>query len=119
MRRNAGVLLVAGLALALLGCARDVVKTLQKDPELQSRVIGAIAGDSALTGQMIDRLLPDESSRRLLLEKVTANGDAMQALMVNIARDRTRLDGILALAVQDSSMREHVLTLVQGMRMGR
>jgi len=36
-----------------------------------------------------------------------------------VARDRTMLDGVINFAVQDSSTRDHVLSMFQGMQMAR
>jgi hypothetical protein len=39
-------------------------------------------------------------------------------MMAKMASNQTMVDGVLNLAVQDSTMREHVLTLFKGMQMG-
>ena len=52
-----------------------------------------------------------------MLDKVMANGAAVQAMMGTIARDQTMIDGILNLAVQDTVMRSHVMGVLQGINM--
>jgi hypothetical protein len=37
--------------------------------------------------------------------------------MMMVAQDRTRLDAVLGLAVQDSSTKDHVMTLLRGMQL--
>jgi len=44
-------------------------------------------------------------------------GEARQALLVDVARDRVLLDGVIQFAVQDTAMRGHILTLFKGMQM--
>ena len=39
-------------------------------------------------------------------------------MLSRVARDRTLMDGAINFGVQDSSMRDHVMTLVKGMEMG-
>lgn len=111
--------LAVTLALALLGagCAMDVPRLMKTDADLQSSILGAIAADSTMTGKMVDRLLGGEATREMLLRQVMSNGDAAQGLMMMVAQDQTRLDAVLGLAVQDSSMKAHVMTLLKGMQM--
>jgi hypothetical protein len=109
---------VAVLALALAaGCGGDMVKQLLSNPELQGKVMDAISANSGMAGQMVDRLLASDSTRTLVMDKMLANGGAAQAMMSAVAKDQTMMDGVIGLAVQDSSMRAHVLTLFKGMQM--
>jgi hypothetical protein len=111
--------LVAMMALALLGagCAMDVPRMMKADANVQSQVMSAIGADSTLAGRMVDQLLGGESTRKMLLDQVMANGDAAQGLMMMVAQDETRLDAVLGLAMQDSSTKAHVMTLLKGMQM--
>ena len=108
---------IAALAGALvLGCAGDVSKRLVSDAAFQASVMEAIGANPDLAGAMVDRLLAGET-RALVMERVLANGAAVQGLMTKVAQDQTILDGVINLAVQDSAMRAHVLTLFRGMQM--
>jgi hypothetical protein len=108
---------IAALGGALVvGCAGDVSKRLVSDAAFQSSVMEAIAANPDLAGTMLDRLLAGET-RALVMERVLANGGAVQGLMTRVAQDQTILDGVINLAVQDSAMRAHVLTLFKGMQM--
>jgi hypothetical protein len=118
MRRITLGLLMGVALVAMFGCGGDVVKTVTSDAALEARVMGAITADPAMTGRMVDQLLASEPARAVLLEKLMANGDAVQTVMTQFAKDETRIDGILSLAVQDSSMKAHVMTLLKGMQMG-
>jgi len=101
----------------LLGCSGDIGQMMASNPEMQARVSDAIVHNSQLAGPMIDKLLASDSSRTWVMDRVMANGPAMQSLMMNIATDPNMIDGVLGLAVQDSSMRSHVMTLLKGIQM--
>lgn len=107
------------LAMFAVGCSTDVAKQMGSSPEMQTQVMQAIAGNPDLAGKMVDHLLAADSTREALLERALSNGAAAQEIMREVARDATKLDGVIALAVQDSSMSEHVLTLLKGMEMAR
>lgn len=118
MRRIVLGTCVGGVMIALMGCGGDVVKTMSADPGLQSRIMNAITADPVMAGEMANQLLNNEPARKIVIEKLTANGDAMQAVMLEIAKDESRIDGVINLAVQDSAMRTHVMTLFKGMQIG-
>jgi hypothetical protein len=108
--------LLATLALAA-GCAVDVPRLMTQDADLQARVMEVVANDSTLARRMVERLLAGDSTRPLVVEGVLQEGESARLAMLAIARDRTRLDGVLSLAVQDTAMKGHVLTLFRGMQM--
>jgi hypothetical protein len=55
----------------------------------------------------------------MVLDKVLASGDMAQGIMGHMAKDQTMLDGVLSLAAQDSTMRAHVMGVLQGMKMAK
>lgn len=112
--RMAGITAVCGALI--VGCAGDVSKRLVSDVAFQTQVLDAFGGNPELAGMMVDRLLAGDT-RALVLDRVLANGPVVQDLMTKIAQDRTILDGVLNLAVQDTAMRAHVLALFKGMQM--
>ena len=116
MRRDR-VLFAAVLGIGLLGCAVDVPQLMKSDTALQTRVMETISADSTLAATMVDHLLQGDDTRDALLDRLLANGGAAQEVMMRVATDRTRLDGVISLAVQDSSTKDHVVTLVRGMQM--
>jgi hypothetical protein len=118
MRRHAPRIgLVLALTAIVAGCAMDVPRMMKTDATLQTQVMGAIGADSALAGRMVDQLLGGAPTRESLVHSVMNNGDAARAVMVMVAQDPSRLDAVLGLAVQDSTMKVHVLTLLKGMQM--
>src|SRR5687767_12794684 len=100
------------VALALVsGCAVDVPRLMRQDPDMQTRVMDVVVTDSTLARRMMERLLANEPTRRMLVEQVLQDGESARLTMLEIARDRTRLDGVLGLAVQDTAMKQHVLAV--------
>jgi hypothetical protein len=98
------------------GCAGDIAKRLTSDLALQSQVMGAIGANPELAGKMVDQLLAGDT-RDMVMDRVLGNGAVVQDLMTKIAQDRTILDGVLNLAVQDTAMKSHILALFTGMKM--
>jgi len=118
MRRHA-VRLALGVACGLfvIGCAMDVPHMVKTNPTLQDQVMATIAADSTLARKMADQLLAGDASRATLVKAVMAHADGAREVMVMVAEDRTRLDSVLGFAVQDSSTKQHVITLFKGMQM--
>jgi hypothetical protein len=113
-----GVMLVGALGLiAVFGCAGDVAKMITSNAEMRDQVMTTISSHSDLAGAMVDKLLASDSTRTMILSKLMGNSSAMQSMMMGISRDPTMVDGVLNLAVQDSSMKSHVMTLLKGMQM--
>ena len=117
-RMKGFLLLAAAAAMSLsgLGCG-DPVHRMLADPASRSKLFQAIGADSSLTRELSDRLLAEDGTRALLYERLLGMGEARQALLVDVARDRVLLDGVIQFAVQDSAMRGHILTLFKGMQM--
>ncbi|HYM81967.1 MAG TPA: hypothetical protein VEY91_11245 [Candidatus Limnocylindria bacterium] len=109
--------LVVVASCSALGCGgTDLPNEMMSNPEMQAAVFDRIATDRELAGRMVDKLMATDSTRTWVMDRLMT-GEGAQALMVRAARDRTMLDGILNLAVQDSSTRDHVMTLFRGMQM--
>ena len=116
MMRSLLLAAVGLLCFAGLGCG-DAVTRMLSDPNSRAKVMEAIAHDAALTREMADRLIAEDSTRAWVFERVLGSGEARQALLVSVARDPMLLDGVIQFAVQDSAMRTHMLTLFKGMQM--
>lgn len=116
MKRMLLLALVGLLGLAGFGCG-DPVHRMLADPASRAKVFEAIGADSAFTREAADRLLAEDPSRSLVFERLLGMGEARQALLVDVARDRVMLDGVIQFAVQDPAMRDHIHTLFKGMQM--
>jgi Tfp pilus assembly major pilin PilA len=113
--RKAGVAL--GVVIALVaGCAGDIAGELGRNVQVRERVMGAIAADSALAGEMTSRLLGSDRQRQHVIEIVLADDRAAQYVLARIGRIPTAVDYVLQAAASDSAGREHLLTLLKGMQ---
>jgi hypothetical protein len=113
------MMLVTGALVAAVGCSRDLKRVFQTNPQMRERVIEVVSTDSTLAAPVLDHMMQADSTQSFLLRRVLSNPRTVQALMMHMASDRTMVDGILNVAVQDSGMRDHVVTLIDGMRMLR
>jgi hypothetical protein len=116
-RRVAGlgpVLFALGIAA---GCGGDVSTMLSTHADLRDKVIGVFQGNTAMAGQMVDRLLAGDSSRTVVLDRLFASGPVVDSVIARIAKHPRLVDGVLDQAVRDTAMRTHVLTLIKGMEM--
>jgi len=118
MKRRALMMAVAVVgAVLVFGCGGDLGKVMTTNAEVKDKIMGTIAANSDLAGQMVDKLLGGDTTRTLVLDHLMGNGGAVQEIMARMAKDPTMVDGILNVAVQDSSMHNHVMTLLKGMQM--
>src|SRR5205809_7434389 len=117
MKRWHLVALVAALAATASGCG-DAIHRMLSNQTTRTQLLEQIAADTSLTGATMDRLLGAEPSRSVVVRRFLENGEARQALLARVGMDRTFVDGMIHFAVQDSGMRDHVMTLVRGMQMG-
>jgi len=107
----------ACLAIALVaGCSGDIAGELGRNVQVRDRVMGAIAADSALAGEMTARLLGSNRQRQHVIETVLADDRAAQYVIARIGRNPTAVDYVLQAAASDSAGREHLLTLLKGMQ---
>jgi len=108
---------VALLLLALLAGCGDPVERLLASADGRTMLWNHVATSADLSGQVVDRLLAADSTRTVLIDRLMANGEARQALIARVGRDRMLMDGAVHFAVQDSLMRDHLTTLFKGMEM--
>jgi hypothetical protein len=119
MRLSFTVVGLLALGLALASCASDPAAMVRNSETARGKVMRAIASDSAFASRMADTLLLDDRTREILVEKVANHGEAMQTMMAKLARDPAALDGIIGFAMQESTMKAHVFTLMDGIRIGQ
>jgi len=119
MKRYLSTLAVVLAALAVAaGCGGDASTMISSNAELRDKVMNVIGGNGALAGQMVDKLLAADSTKAIVVAKLFANGSAVQEILMRVAKDPTMVDGVLNVAVQDTGMKTHVMTLLKGMEMG-
>lgn len=109
--------MLAALVLAFAAGCGNPVETVIRSDEMRGQVMEKITGDPTMAVDVVQRLLGSEETQGIVLDQVLNNSDATQALMLRMAREQTIVDGILNTAMQDSSMRTHLMTLFKGMQM--
>jgi hypothetical protein len=110
-------MLVALSLLTLMAGCGDPVERLLASADSRTMLWNHVASSVDLSSQVVDRLLAADSTRTAVIDRLLANGEARQALLARVATDRMLMDGAVHFAVQDSSMRDHLVTLFKGMEM--
>ena len=116
MTRVGVVVVLAMCAMAAGGCGNPVDRLLATDAQ-RARLWAAIAARPQLSQELVDYLVSTDSTRSALIDRLLVNGGARQVVLTRVAQDRALMDGTIHFAVQDSSMRDHVMTLFRGMQM--
>lgn len=108
-------------ALALTGCAgnADLGKQIASNQQMRDQAMTAIAGNAELAVTMQQKLLANDSLRTRIVDTVLQDGNASQYVLYRIATNQAAMDLVLRGAVADSSMRQHVLTVMKGVEMAQ
>lgn len=109
------------VTLTFAGCAgkADLGKQIATNPEIREQAMNAIAGNADLAVVMQQKLLANDSLRTRVVDTVLQNTNAAQYVLFRIGTNQAAMDLVLRGAVADSSMRQHVLTLMKGVEMGQ
>lgn len=113
-----GLIAVAALGLSVMSGCGNPVSRLLADDTLRTQLWEAVARNPELSNQVVDRLLGADSTRTALIDRLMVSGGARQALLMRVATDRTMMEGAINFAVQDTAMRDNLMTLFRGMEMG-
>ncbi len=116
--KRLGLLAAAGFCLSIISGCGDPVDRLLASDALRTQLWDAVAGSPDLSGQVVERLLGADSTRAALIDRLMASGGARQAVLMRVATDRTMMEGSINFAVQDTAMRNNLMTLFRGMEMG-
>lgn len=109
------------VALTFAGCAgnADLGKQIATNQQMRDQAMNAIAGNADLAVLMQQKLLANDSLRTRVVDTVLQDANASQYVLYRIATNQAAMDLVLRGAVADSSMREHVLTLMKGVEMAQ
>lgn len=105
----------SAVMLAFPGC--DPVDRVLGNGTQRAALWDRIASRPDLTNEFVDRLMASDSTRARMFARVMESGPGRQDLLTRIGRDRSLMDGAIQYAVQDSAMRDHLMTLFRGMQM--
>ncbi len=108
------VLVAACAAFVTAGCAMDVAQQLTSNEQVRTKVMDAIVANKDLTSQLVTKLTGTDSTRVRFVDELLKNEEVAKQVIVRVATNPQALDMVLQAAVQDSAMRQHVLTLMKG-----
>lgn len=115
-RMRVAVMLAAVLGVAA-GCSADLAGQLVSNEQVRTKVFDTIAANKDLMGQMVSKLTSTDSTRIQLVDQLLANDEVAKQVIVRVGMNPNAIDMVLGVAVQDSAMRGHVMTLLKGMEM--
>lgn len=116
MKRSIPMLLIVAFATAIaVGCSGDIAKQALATPELQAKVMEMIGGSPDMAGSMVDKLLAGDT-KTMVMDKLLANGEAVEALVGKIATNPEMVDKVLGMAVQDPAMKDRIMGFIKGLQ---
>jgi hypothetical protein len=115
--RRMMVVLGAATVLGVGGCGGDIAQQLVSNEQVRTQVLDAITAHKDLAFQAVDKFMASDSLRVQVVDHVLGNNDAAKQVLVRIGTNPAAMDMALGIAVRDSAMRTHILTLMKGMEM--
>ncbi|MBK7368614.1 MAG: hypothetical protein IPJ04_12080 [Candidatus Eisenbacteria bacterium] len=117
MKRSRTILMLVAAAAITAGCNGDIGKQLASNELLRTQVFDALAANPQLAMQAIDRVVQGDTLRAQVVEHMLANDDIAKQVLVRIGTNPAALDMVVGIAAKDSTMRDHLVTLVKGIEM--
>lgn len=99
------------------GCNGDMARQLASNEQLRTQVFDAIAGDPKLALAAVDRLVQSDTLRAAVVEHLLTQDDVAKQVLVRIGTTPEALDMVVGIAAKDSTLRDHLVTLVRGIEM--
>ena len=104
-------------AIAAVGCSGDMARQLASNEQLRTQVFDALAGDPKLAMAAVDRLVQSDTLRATVVEHLLSQDDVAKQVLVRIGTTPEALDMVVGIAAKDSTLRDHLVTLVRGIEM--
>lgn len=117
MKRGRIAVLMATALIVAAGCSTDLAKQLGSNEQLRTQVLDAIVANKDLTGQVLDKIMANDSTRIAVVDKMLGNDNVAKQVLVRVGSSPQALEMVLGVAAQDSTTREHMMTLFKGMQM--
>lgn len=115
MIKRGRMVFVAALALFVTaGCSMDVAKQMVSNEQVRTQVLDAIVANKDLTGQLMAKFMGNDSTRVQFVDALLQNEEVAKQVIVRVGTNPNAVDMVLGVAVQDSAMRSHVVTLIKG-----
>jgi hypothetical protein len=115
--RNVILLVAASAVLGVAGCGGDISQQLVSNEQLRTQVIDVLASHKDLALKTVDRFMASDSVRSAVVDQMLNNENGAKQVLIRIGTNPEALDMVMGIAVRDSAMRGHVLTLLKGVEM--
>jgi hypothetical protein len=115
--RNVMLVAAAATAFGMAGCGSDVASQLQSNEQLRTQVLDTLASHRDLALKAVDRLMATDSLRSAVVDQVLRNEEGAKQVLVRIGTNPDAVDIVLGVAMKDSTVRGHVMTLLKGMQL--
>lgn len=117
MKHGRIAVLMATALIVAAGCGANVASQLGSNEQLRTQVLDAIVANKDLTGQLLDKLVASDSTRIAVVDRLLNNDNVAKQVLVRVGSSKQAIEMVLGVAAQDSSTREHMMTLFKGMEM--
>ena len=115
--RNVILLAAAATMFGVAGCGGDIAQQLVSNEQLRTQVMDALANHKDLALKTVDRFMVNDTLRSAVVDEMLNNENAAKQVLVRIGTNPQALDMVMGVAVRDSAMRGHVMTLLKGVEM--
>ncbi len=117
MKTRNVMLAVALVAIGLAGCSTNLAQQVVSNEAMRTQVLDALATHKDLALKTVDRLMQTDSLRTSVIDEMLKNEEGAKQVLVRVGTNPQALDMVMGIAVRDTAMREHVLTLMKGVQM--
>ncbi len=117
MKTRNVMLAVALAAIGLAGCSTNLAQQVVSNEAMRTQVLDALATHKDLALKTVDRLMQTDSLRTAVIDEMLKNEEGAKQVLVRVGTNPQALDLVMGIAVRDTAMREHVLTLMKGVQM--
>jgi hypothetical protein len=115
--RNLFLALSAVPVIGLSGCGGNISQQIVTNEHFRSQVFDVIVAHKDLALKAVDRFMAVDSVRAAVVDHMLLNEEGAKQVLIRIGTNPQALDLAMGVAVRDSAMRQHVLTLMKGVEM--
>lgn len=118
MTKWIAVVALAAIACLSAGCGADPAGQVATNPLVREHVADTLAAHRELAFKTVDRFLVSDTLRVMLVDHELQNDKVAQQVIWRIAHSPQAIDAVVQVAVEDTAMRAHLVTLLKGVEMG-
>jgi hypothetical protein len=115
--RNVVLLATAAALFGVAGCGGDIAKQIVSNEALRTQVMDVLVSHKDLALKTVDRFMANDTLRAAVVDQMLSNENAAKQVLIRIGTNPQALDMVMGVAVRDSAMRGHVVTLIKGVEM--